>query len=119
MQLGLAPTKPQLREQTMSYVKLALRFKSAVLTPLVFVLAAAMSPAQGPSATYTTYPGIPGFGFGGLTAGPDAALWFSGSGGVGKITTSGVITQYGSTAAGTIAAGPDGALWFTEPNARK
>src|SRR6266567_1025363 len=103
----------------MSYTKLALRFKRAVLTPLVFVLAAATSAAQGPSVTYITYPGIPGFGFSGLTAGSDGALWFSGSGGVGKITTSGVITQYVSNAAGTIAAGPDGALWFTEPSARK
>ncbi len=66
-----------------------------------------------------------------ITAGPDGALWFTGEPGeVGRITTTGVVTEFpvpddpppsGSPAgtAGTpatlqsIAAGPDGALWFT------
>ncbi len=69
----------------------------------------------------------------GIVAGPDGALWFAGEPGeIGRITTSGVVTEFpvpdappsaGSPAgtAGTvvtptsIAAGSDGALWFTGP----
>lgn len=51
-----------------------------------------------------------------ITAGPDGNMWFSelGNKKVGKITTSGTITEY-STSVGTygIAAGPDGNLWYT------
>ena len=63
----------------------------------------------------------------GITAGPDGALWFADSGGtyvgsppgkIGRITTSGTITEYPLPQAGdlpyAIAAGPDGALWFTD-----
>jgi virginiamycin B lyase len=60
-----------------------------------------------------------------ITAGPDGALWFTGyasgyAGGVGRITTAGVVSAYTfpfppgpprHTVA--ITAGPDGALWFT------
>src|SRR6266700_8204927 len=102
----------------MSYTKLALRFRRAVLTPLMFVLAAATSAAQGPAVTYTTYPGIPGFGFSGLTAGSDGALWFTEPSArkIGRITTGGAITEYlipSLAQPGSIAAGSDGALWFT------
>jgi hypothetical protein len=55
-----------------------------------------------------------------IIPGPDGNLWFTeGSfGGVGKITTNGVITQYPvfqtyPTTIKAIAAGPDGRLWFT------
>ena len=69
-----------------------------------------------------------------ITVGPDGSLWFTGvPGEIGRITTSGVVTQFavpeipppaGSSAgtAGTLAmpqsitAGPDGALWFTFTN---
>lgn len=66
----------------------------------------------------------------GITVGPDGALWFAESGylcgvstiggnGVGRITTSGTITEYTagfSTSAGpsSITVGPDGRLWLTE-----
>ena len=60
-----------------------------------------------------------------IAAGPDGALWFvlSNPDRIGRITTSGIITQFviptsGSTPDG-IAAGPDGALWFTEFNGNK
>jgi YVTN family beta-propeller protein len=59
----------------------------------------------------------------GITAGPDGNLWFteSGAGKVGRITTTGVITEFATPAANSrpydIAAGPDGNLWFTENTA--
>ncbi|MGA2521069.1 MAG: hypothetical protein ABSG81_09660, partial [Acidimicrobiales bacterium] len=52
-----------------------------------------------------------------ITAGPDGALWFAGAGGgaVGRITTSGAVSYYGSRSLITtgITTGPDGNLWFT------
>lgn len=74
-----------------------------------------------------------------ITAGPDAALWFTENDGIGKITTSGAITEYPvgkmphPVAEGrdrnltleyqryayqeqprSITAGPDGDIWFTQ-----
>jgi uncharacterized protein (TIGR03437 family) len=51
----------------------------------------------------------------GITAGPDGALWFTEGTGIGRITTSGSVTQYsvGQPVNHTIVPGPDGALWFT------
>ena len=66
---------------------------------------------------------------GGIAAGPDGALWFTGAflneaaqleGAIGRITAAGTFSGGGilPTASnlpeGGIAAGPDGALWFTE-----
>jgi virginiamycin B lyase len=62
---------------------------------------------------------------GGITVGPDKALWFTeacadGQPGnkIGRITTSGSITEYTTPTTQSyptsIATGPDGALWFTE-----
>jgi virginiamycin B lyase len=50
-----------------------------------------------------------------ITAGPDGALWFTDDGGIGRITTAGVVTHYdlGSSDMESITVGPDGALWFT------
>lgn len=53
-----------------------------------------------------------------ITAGPDGALWFTEQSGVGRISVTGAVTEYGGTS-GTpliITPGPDGALWFTENN---
>jgi len=58
-------------------------------------------PARGPSA---------------ITAGPDGALWFTAGGGggsIGRVTTSGVFTEFPAPGGSGIVAGPDGALWFT------
>jgi hypothetical protein len=62
-----------------------------------------------------------GGGPNGIAAGPDGALWFAGNangGSVGRITTSGTITNYpiltSQNGVEGIAAGPDGAMWFTE-----
>ena len=62
---------------------------------------------------------------GGITAGPDGALWFtvSNTGKIGRVTTEGAITEFPIPTAngepGGIIAGPDGALWFTEYNGNK
>jgi len=62
-----------------------------------------------------------------IVTGPDGALWFTedgivdgGSGAIGRITTSGSLTEYvlptpagASSGAGDIAVGSDGNLWFT------
>jgi virginiamycin B lyase len=57
-------------------------------------------------------------GLSGIAAGPDGAMWFSGNGHIGRITTAGVITTYqvptSNDASYSITAGPDGAMWFTE-----
>ncbi len=56
----------------------------------------------------------------GITSGPDGALWFTEIAGntIGRITTTGVITEYtlpnANSAPKGIASGPDGALWFVE-----
>jgi len=57
---------------------------------------------------------------GGITAGPDGALWFTEGDAdkIGRITTMGVVTEYAVPTLGSdpydISSGPDGALWFTE-----
>jgi streptogramin lyase len=56
----------------------------------------------------------------GIVAGSDGAIWFTEGAGIGRITTSGQITQFplpqgnGSGMPYQIAAGPDGNLWFVE-----
>ncbi len=63
-----------------------------------------------------------------ITSGPDGALWFSdeyasnvgGGDSIGRISTSGVVTQYPLPFAGSpgaLTTGPDGALWFGVGNA--
>jgi streptogramin lyase len=52
-----------------------------------------------------------------ITPGPDGNLWFADGGEIGRITTSGAITEFplkSGHGAGGIVAGPDGNLWFTE-----
>jgi virginiamycin B lyase len=61
-----------------------------------------------------------------IVAGPDGALWFTdsnlgvqsnGHDAIGRITTSGVVTEYPlspSSSPYSITVGPDGALWFTD-----
>src|SRR5262249_53545034 len=80
-----------------------------------------------PDGTITEFtgagqPGVtPGLGSpGGITAGPDGALWFTEIAGnkIGRMTTAGVVTDEIPIAAGSatheITTGPDGALWFAE-----
>ena len=57
-----------------------------------------------------------------IALGPDLALWFTEQnvGQIGRITTSGVVTEYklpsGIWGPTGITAGPDGAMWFTAAN---
>jgi len=57
----------------------------------------------------------------GITAGPDGALWFGQTGGVGRITTSGIPTLFTvnvnhnlEVGISALVPGPDGAIWFTD-----
>jgi streptogramin lyase len=61
----------------------------------------------------------------GIVGGPDGNVWFAenaGSGGIGRITSAGTITEFTSGVSGPaegIALGSDGNLWFTEPSQEK
>ena len=52
----------------------------------------------------------------GITSGPDGALWFTETATIGRITTSGALTEFPlpSSLPLKITSGPDGALWFTD-----
>jgi virginiamycin B lyase len=55
---------------------------------------------------------------GSITTGPDGALWFTETGKIGRITTTGTVREYAlpsGRSGANITPGPDGALWFTEP----
>jgi streptogramin lyase len=70
------------------------------------------------SITEFSLPTANSFPFG-ITSGPDGNLWFTEGnsfGNIGRITTSGVITEFPLANAATfgITPGPDGNLWFTE-----
>jgi virginiamycin B lyase len=93
---------------------------------LTFAFATALALLAGlrPAATqlFTEYT-IPTAGSDplGVTAGPDGAVWFTeqNTNKIGRITTSGVITEFAiptsnSVPYGITTAGPDGALWFVE-----
>jgi virginiamycin B lyase len=72
-----------------------------------------------PTGTYTGYPLNEFMTPLAIASGPDGALWFTESGGsksqIGRITTSGQISQYGASGDPlAIAVGSDKALWFTE-----
>ena len=80
-----------------------------------------------PDGTITTYPMLQPNSFpNSLTVGPDGAIWFeeSGIGDIGRITTTGLITQYpvpttnNSALVGLNFPG-DGSLWYMEINANK
>jgi virginiamycin B lyase len=71
------------------------------------------------SGMVTSFP-TPSIFLGGITVGPDGAIWFTepGSNSIGRLTLAGVMTHYPLPTAGSlphaIAPGPDGSLWFTE-----
>jgi streptogramin lyase len=79
--------------------------------------------------TIATFPlPTPGASPGGITLGPEGALWFTenGAGKIGRITTSGAVAEFALPSPGSlmsvpndIVPGPNGALWFTELRANK
>jgi virginiamycin B lyase len=75
--------------------------------------AAAGSVTQFPLPTLSAYPGS-------ITTGPDGALWFAETGKIGRMTTSGALTEFALPSGRTpnsIRSAPDGTLWFTESSA--
>lgn len=105
----------------MSFVR---RVLPGLVTGLIAVL---LVPA--PAAAIDEFPVPPGTNPGGITAGPDGALWFVGEGTsrIYRMTTAGALDPaagFPVTISGSdtdlntldqIVAGPDGALWFTQP----
>jgi len=97
----------------------------ATLAVLTAVVAGLLGPAVA-NAAITTFPLPPaGGGPSGIVTGPDGALWFGESPGlgsvpakIGRITPSGQLAEFSLSATGAlpqrIVSGPDGALWFTE-----
>ncbi|HEU5381403.1 MAG TPA: hypothetical protein VFV38_38765 [Ktedonobacteraceae bacterium] len=112
-------------------MRLSLRSKLhivfALLTTLVIITAAAISPLSGTihrtyaqgTVTISEFP-IPGGGNPiDITTGPDGNLWFTdGNDKIGRITPGGTITEYPLPVGGIepldITTGPDGNLWFTD-----
>ncbi len=75
-----------------------------------------------PAGTFTTYPLSPGAVPHGITAGEDGALWFADSNlnELGRITTTGTMTEYGIAAAPEdVTAATDGNVWVTEAGANE
>jgi virginiamycin B lyase len=97
------------------------RLLPGFVTGLIAVL---LVPA--PATAIDEFPVPPGTNPGGITAGPDGALWFieEGTSQIGRITTTGAVTNHYPVTTGPrssvspldqITLGPDGALWFTQP----
>ena len=97
------------------------RLLAGFVTGLIAVL---LVPA--PATAIDEFPVPPGTNPGGITAGPDGALWFieEGTNRIGRITTTGAVTNHYPVTTGPrssvssldqITLGPDGALWFTQP----
>jgi streptogramin lyase len=103
------------------FLKPFLRSGLKVLCVVAVVCAAVLSSAQS-TITVKTYSSA---GAGRITVGPNPALWFTetATGKIGRITTSGVITEYAIPTANSyrygITTGPDGALSFTEIQSQK
>jgi virginiamycin B lyase len=92
---------------------------------------AAMLAMPAAAAAIDEFPVAPGANPGGITAGPDGALWFveEGTSTIGRITTAGAVTNHFPVtteqsppptdptlaALDQITLGPDNNLWFTQP----
>jgi virginiamycin B lyase len=88
-----------------------LRIRLSVVVPLA-ALAAVVCCAQ---VTITEYP-MPGGSPDSITVGPDGNLWFdeeSGYNRIGRITTTGAVTEFSAPTPSAVAAGPDGNIWVT------
>jgi virginiamycin B lyase len=93
----------------------------ALLSVLFTVSSQALEPLVATAVESGGAVSIPAYGMDGprdVTTGPDGALWFTNSynNTIGRITTTGVVTNYTGNGIDTpqsITTGPDGALWFT------
>jgi streptogramin lyase len=116
MRIGEAPAG---RVQQVQRLLLA----SGNLSSAMVAANALLWPATGTAQQFTPFP-LPNCGcqrsIGAITAGPDGNLWYvdGGAAVVGRITTSGVVTEFPLshpvTQLTSIVAGTDGALWFGE-----
>lgn len=52
-------------------------------------------------------------GTGTIVLGGDGAMWFGEQNGIGRVTTSGAITEFPMVQPQRLVLGPDGAVWFT------
>jgi len=94
-----------------------------LLSLLIGLLAALSLPAAAAAQAIVEYPAPPGSNPGGITSGPDGALWFVGEGTstIYRMTTGGAVTNAfpvptsSSPSLDQITVGSDGALWFTQP----
>ena len=100
-------------------IRLVLSFLLGCVTlvPLILVAVAQNGAASPPGVVIRSYPHTISHPLS-ITTGPDGALWFTNSGNdsIGRITTSGAVTNYmggGVSIPLGITLGPDGALWFT------
>ena len=88
----------------------------ALLLAVPVAAIVATVPAAASPGAISTYTASSLANPGGITAGPDGALWFTNNTSIGRISTAGKITRYtgpGISDPRFITAGPDGALWFT------
>jgi virginiamycin B lyase len=126
LQSGIGPLTLAALQVGASHPSVSTSFGSFVLTAVnseTFTATIATAPPG--SVSITHFPVPHNTSPGGITTGPDGALWFtSGSPfgyGIGSITTAGVSTKFdlangGGGPAMGIVTGSDGALWFTENN---
>lgn len=67
--------------------------------------------------TFTAFPvGQPQGGLGAIAAGPDGNVWFTRTGGIGRVTPDGVVTEFTGEGLNPrdLTAGPDGNLWIVQ-----
>jgi virginiamycin B lyase len=96
------------------------RLRSTALLALLLAVpvaaVVATVPASASPGAISTYTAPSLANPGGITAGPDGAMWFTNNTSIGRISTAGKITRYtgpGISDPRFITPGPDGALWFT------
>ena len=102
-------------------------WRRAIVPALVAIGIAVAAPGAAQAAAITDFSNGLSSTPGAITAGPDGNLWFTEAHAIGRITTSGTITEYGtahglspgSMVFGDITAGSDGNLWFSDDGTPK
>ena len=61
------------------------------------------------------FPALPYGWQGQIASGPDGNLWFTGGGGIGRMTPQGIVTMFPTpNGSSGLTAGPDGNIWYTD-----
>jgi streptogramin lyase len=80
------------------------QYRRLLLRVIILLCAVTGIAKQAPAQTFTEFP-IPtaGISLGGITAGPDGALWFAeaSTSKIGRITTAGVVTEFPTPTTGS------------------